>query len=100
MTFDMFVDKYVPELATMEMKNPIRVMIRTGLYSKLVEAEREFFKDRYTLVDGGIFTVKPWEPLAEIEQKLFPNEENLFFTETRFHKRSDGYYCLVRDISK
>ena len=71
-----------------------------GLYKKLVDNERTFFKQRYILVDGGVFTVKPWQSLAEIEKKLFPNEQNLFFIQKRFHKRSDGYYCLIKDISK
>ena len=56
------------------------------------------FKDRFIIVDGGILKLKPWQPLASIEEKLFPDEKQLFFTQKRFHKRSDGYYCLVREI--
>ena len=65
-----------------------------------MNVEREMFKDRFIIVDGGILKLKPWQPLALIEKKLFPNEQNIFFSQNRFHKRSDGYYCLVQDIGK
>ena len=100
LTFDDFVDKYIPEYKKMSNKNPIKTMIRTGFYDKPVETGRNFFGDKYVLIDGGRFTVQPWQSLAEIERKLFPEEEDLFYTQNRFHKREDGYYCLVEDISE
>ena len=43
--------------------------------------------------------MKPWEPLGKIERALFPDEKDLYFTEKRFHKRDDGYYCLIKDLN-
>ena len=59
----------------------------------------QFFGDRLHLVDGEIFKVEPWTVLAKVERALFPDEKDLFFIEKRFHKRDDGYYCVVKDLN-
>ena len=52
------------------------------------------------LVDGVVFKVEPWKSLSDIERNLFPDEKNLYFTNERFYKRDDGYYCLVIDLKE
>ena len=52
------------------------------------------------LVDGGVFKEEPWKSLSDIERNLFPDEKNLYFTNERFYKRDDGYYCLVIDLKE
>ena len=84
----------------MDNKNVVKHMFRVGLYANIVNEERQFYGDRLILVDGGIFKVEPWKPLAKVERALFPDEEDLYFTAKRFHKRDDGYYCLVHNLKK
>ena len=112
MTFEDMVNKYLPLYHQLDIKNVVRRMFWAGLYAGIVKQERkvfifyfvpnlclfQFYGDRLILVDGGILKVEPWKPLADVERVLFPDEKNLYFTEKRFHKRSDGYYCLVRSL--
>ena len=112
MTFEDMVNKYLPHFYQLDNKNVVKHMFRVGFYADIVNAERkvfttqillnsvlfQFYGDRLILVDGGIFKVEPWLPLADVERALFPDEKNLFFTDKRFHKRDDGYYCLVRNL--
>ena len=64
---------------------------RTWVYYK-------FYGDRLILVDGGVFKEKLWIPLSNIERSLFPDEENLYFTEKRFSKWGDEHFCLKKDL--
>ena len=42
--------------------------------------------------------VQPWKELANIERHL--EIEQNFYTEERFAKRDDGFYCIKKEINK
>ena len=98
MTFADFVEKYLPLWEQLDDENVVKKMFSKGTYTDLLIPEREFYGDRLILVDGGIFKINPWSPLAQVERALFPDEKNVYFTRKRFHKRDDGHYCLVLNL--
>ena len=61
-----------------------------------INREQKFYGDRLIVTDGGVFAKQPWVTLSKIERVLFPKKKVRYFTENRFHKRDDGYYCLVK----
>ena len=48
------------------------------------------FNTKGIIIDGGRMKTEPWKVFSELEKEL--NLEP-YFTEERFTKRYDGYYC-------